>query len=323
MVGHAQLKRFSFTENKMGSPLTIVMYAEDSARALSLSHQSYLLVDSLVSIFSDYIPNSELNRLSATAGTATTVKCSAALFEILKLSKQAYLKGQGTFDITVGPLSKLWREARKSKIFPDSATVVEKRQLVGFDKIQLDTIAGTAALLITGMQLDLGGIAQGYIGQRVIDFLKSRKIENALVDVSGDIVCIGRPPNTNGWTVAIGSVRLDRQLSSQLLITDAAVATSGDTFQFFEHHGKRYSHVIDPLTGYGITSQRDVTVIAKDGALADWLTKACGLLPIWSAKRLARKLNAALLIVEHRKSKMIFYSSRNFKHFWKKGRSHA
>lgn len=318
-VGRAQVKRFSFTENKMASPFTIILYAEDSTKAKSLSVRCFSLVDSLVNIFSDYIPDSELNRLCASAGIGVPFKCSRALFEILELSKEAYSRSEGTFDITIGPLSRLWRESRKSKIFPDSALVKEKLQLIGFHNIQIDQKSRTVVLSKKGMQLDLGGIAQGYIAQHVIDFLKSQKIDNALVDVSGDIVCIGRPPGTNGWTVALSVPYNDNELlSKQLLITDGAVTTSGDKFQFLEYNGRRYSHVIDPFTGYGVTTQRTVTVVAKDGTLADWLTKACGLLPISKAKRLAREMNAALLIIESRKPKMIFYSSKNFKHFWKK-----
>jgi thiamine biosynthesis lipoprotein len=213
----------------------------------------------------------------------------------------------------------LWREARKSKKLPDSISIKEKLKLVGFDRVQIDSSSRTVMLREKGMQIDLGGIAQGYIGQGVIDFLKSQKIENALVDVSGDIVCIGRPPGKSGWTIAVRTPGEDsRLLSKNILLTNCALTTSGDTFQFLEHNGKRYSHVINPRTGYGITSQRNVTIIAKNGALADWLTKACSLLPIMKAKDLARQMNAALLIVEQKKTKLVFHTSRNFNHFWKK-----
>lgn len=317
-IGHGQLKRFSFTENKMASPLTIIMYTEDSIKAKSVSDRCFAKVDSLISIFSDYISDSELNRLCAKAGSGIPIKCSPALFEILQMSKEAYEKSNGAFDITVGPLSRLWREAGRQNKFPDSASVKEKLRLVGFSKIQLDPLMHTAILSPQGMQLDLGGIAQGYIAQRVIDFIKSQKIENALVDVSGDIVCIGKPPQTNGWTVGVNVPRSESEvLSKQLMLTNAAVTTSGDTFRYFEYQGKRYSHVIDPSSGYGITTQRNVTVIAKEGTKADWLTKACSLLSIPEAKKLAQKMDAAVLIVERKKTKMIIHTSKKFRHFWK------
>ncbi|MEP6595178.1 MAG: FAD:protein FMN transferase, partial [Ginsengibacter sp.] len=276
LPGHAQLKRFTFSQPKMGSPFTIIFYSTDSVQANITAEQCFQLVDSLVIIYSDYLDSSELNKLCATAGkTHNYAQVSPALFDILLLSKIAYEKSNGTFEITLGPLTKLWRKARKEKIFPDNATVKEKLALTGFNKIKIDSATQRVLLLQPGMQLDLGGIAQGYIGQRVIDFLKEKNIDDALVDVSGDIVTIGAPPNTNGWTVGINVPGKTAELQKQaLLISNKAVTTSGDAYQYMEHNGKRYSHIIDPKTGYGITSQKNVTVIANDGTTADWLTKA-------------------------------------------------
>ncbi|GHM99305.1 FAD:protein FMN transferase [Cytophagales bacterium WSM2-2] len=300
----------------MGSPLTLIFYCDDSLKAAAFSTRSFHLVDSLVNIFSDYIDESELNQLCRSVGT--TFKCSPALFEILKLSQDAYAKSEGTFDITLGPVTQLWRKARAEKKIPEASQVKEKIALTGFSKIKLDTIAHTATLTQKGMRLDLGGIAQGFIAQQVIDFLKKCQVKNALIDVSGDIVCIGNPPNAKGWTVGISVPGKENQLlQKQLLITNSGVTTSGDVYQYIEHEGKRYSHIVDPLTGYGITTQRNVTVIASDGTLADWLTKACSLLPVAKAKKLAARLNTAVLITEMKKGKLVFYASNNFKQFWK------
>ena len=169
------------------------------------------------------------------------------------------------------------------------------------------------------MQLDLGGIAQGYIAQRVIDFLKTKNIVNALVDVSGDIVTMGAPPNTNGWTVGVNvPEKTDELLKQKLLISNKAVTTSGDVYQYMEHDGKRYSHIVNPRTGYGITSQKNVTVIANDGTTADWLTKACSILSIRKAKKLAHSLQAEVLIAEIKKGKLIFHTTKGFGRYWKR-----
>ncbi|MBI1767642.1 MAG: FAD:protein FMN transferase [Bacteroidetes bacterium] len=307
----------------MGSPFTIILYSEDSAKAIHIAGQCFQLVDSLIYIFSDYVGNSELNRLCASAGTNTAFKCSPALFEILMRSKDAYEKSSGTFDITLGPLTKLWRKARKGKEFPDHTQIKEKLLLTGFNKILIDTVKYTATLPQKGMQLDLGGIAQGYIAQQAINFIKKQNIENALVDVSGDIVCIGMPPNTDGWTVAINVPESEDQfLPNHLNIANQAVTTSGDVYQYMVHNGKKYSHIINPSTGYGIISQRNVTVIAADGTIADWLTKACSILSINKAKRLVQSMNAAVLIVEVKNEKMFFHYSKNFEHFWKSQHPH-
>ena len=315
----AQEKRFSFTQPKMGSPFTIVLYAPDSAAAVSIAQRSFDLVDSLVNIFSDYIDSSELNRLCARAGSKQYFTCSAPLFDILWQSKYAYEQSSGSFDITLGPVTRLWRKARKEKVFPADSLVQKQRALTGFTKISFDTLQRSVQLAQAGMQLDLGGIGQGYIAQKVIDCLQNNNLHNALVDVSGDIVCIGKPPGTKGWTVAINLPESETALlPRQLVISNTAVTTSGDVYQFIEHNGKRYSHIVDPATGYGITSQRNVTVIAAGGNLADWLTKACSILPIAKAKRLAGKLHAEVLVATLQKGKIQYHSSKGFAGYWKK-----
>lgn len=303
----------------MGSPLQIIFYSDDSVKAEKISRHCYHLADSLVYIYSDYLSSSELNQLCATAGNGMSFQCSPELFDILKISEKAFITSERTFDITLGPITHLWRQFRKEKEFPDSTSVSEKLKLVGFKKLLLDTINRTATLTQKGMELDLGGIAQGYIAQKIVELLKRNKIENALVDVSGDIVCIGKPPGKSGWAIAVNVPGDEHELlSRQLVLTNCAVTTSGDVYQFIEHNGKKYSHLIDPKTGYGITSQSNVTVIAKDGTQADWLTKACSILPIKKAMKLARELNASLLIVEIKKGRLVIHSSKNFNHFWKK-----
>jgi FAD:protein FMN transferase len=320
LPGKAQLKRFSFSQPKMGSAFTIILYDTDSVHAAGTAQQCFQLVDHYVEVYSDYIDSSELNRLCAAAGkTKPPFHVSPALLDILLLSKKAFEKSEGSFDITLGPLTHLWRKARKEKIFPGDKPIKEKLALTGFNKIIIDSVAGTVSLLQENMQLDLGGIAQGYIAQKVIDYLKESNIANALVDVSGDIAAIGSPPGTPGWTVGINLPESKEELlARKLLISNKAVTTSGDVYQYMEHRGKRYSHIINPKTGYGITSRRNVTVIANDAVTADWLTKACSLLPFSKAKKLAQELNAEVLIAELKNDKLIFHATKGFAIYWKK-----
>lgn len=315
----AQHKRFSFTKSKMGAPFNIVLFCNDSTRAGQIAKQSFNLVDSFVLIFSDHIDSSELSKLSSTAGAnAKPIAVSPALFDILMLSKKAFAKSESTFDITMGPLTKFWRKTRKEKIFPTDDAVHQKRKLTGFNKLKIDTVNKTVKLIQPGMQLDLGGIAQGYIAQKIIDYLRTQNINHALVNVSGDIVMGNAPPGSNGWTVGINVPETTNELLPQtLLLQNMAVTTSGDAYQFIEHNGKRYSHIIDPRTGYGVTSQRNVTVIANDGTTADWLATACSILSIKKAKKLAAKMNAAVLITENKNDKIIFYSSKGFTSYFK------
>lgn len=311
-TGRGQENRYSFSASKIGSPFNIILYTKDSVTAANTASASFALVDSLVNIFSDYIDSSELSRLSSHPGKP--MHLSPALYDLLIHSQVAYKKSEGTFDITVGPLSKLWRKARKSNVFPGADAVKDALHLTGFDKIKIDTIAHTLVMSQPGMQLDPGGIAQGYIAQAVINYIKEKQIRNALVDVSGDIVAIGAPPGAKGWAIGINKPgQKETLLKHHLLISNKAVSTSGDVYQFMEHNNKRYSHIIDPRTGYGITAQKNVTVIAADGTTADWLTKACSILPLKKAIKLAKAMDAALLVNTIKKGRIISYTNHSFR----------
>ena len=318
MYANAQLKRYAFTEPKMGSPFMIVLYCNDSLQAVDLAKQSFKLVDSFNTIFSDYLNSSELMQLNSSGGSYSSVKVSPALLDILLQSKIAYEKSEGAFDITVGPIVKLWRTARKTNQFPSTKNIDDARNLTGFNKVIIDTANKEVTLPEMGMGLDLGGIAKGWISQKVIDFLSSQKITMALADAGGDIAMSAAPPNSKGWSVGVNVPESKEELLEQsLLIQNKSVATSGDAYQFIEHDGKKYSHITDPKTGYGVTFQRNVTVIANDGATADWLATACSILQIKKAKKLAVKMKAEVLIAENKNDRLVFYSTRGFSNYWK------
>lgn len=314
----AQARKFHFSEQKMGSPFNLVLVSDDSAKAASLARECFALVDSLNRVFSDYDSNSELSRLNANAGKAAS-PVSSLLRKIIVQSNDAYRQSAHAFDITVGPLSRLWRKARKEKKFPDSLDIVQARDLVGFQHLRWNASDSSILLEKAGMQLDLGGIAKGSAAQEVIRFLQTRGIHQALLDAGGDMAMSQAPPGTGGWTIAINiPENTDELLPRRLLLQNKAVATSGDVYQYMEHKGKRYAHIIDPRTGYGIASQRNVTVIADDGALADWLATACSILSIPDAKKLAVKKGAELLITELRNNRIVYHATRGFSRYWKR-----
>ena len=313
---HAQ-KKYSFSESKMGSPLNIIIVTNDSSQAVSLSKACYALVDSFNLLYSDYDSHSELSKLNASAG-ADPKPITQGMLDILLVSQKAYKKSSGVFDITVGSLSHFWRKARKENRFPDAVSLAAIRKQVGFPKLVLQKTNHTL-LLPSGMQLDLGGIAKGYIAQKLLDFLTQQGIHQALVDAGGDMVMSGSPPRSAGWTIGVNVPETtDELLPRKLTLQNMAVATSGDAYQYFENNGKKYSHIIDPRTGYGITSQRNVTVIARNGADADWLATACSILPIEEAKKLAVSENAEVLITEMKEGKVVYHASKGFSQFWKK-----
>jgi len=313
---HAQARKFSYSEMKMGSPFNIIIVSADSVKANHLARKSFQLVDSLNHIFSNYDSSSELSKINAAAGLLP-YKMSPAMLDLVLKAKQAFIQSKGAYDISIGPLSNLWRNARKAKDFPSATTVIATKKLVGLDQVKINKRLGTIFLPTSGMQLDFGGIAKGYIAQWVIDYLKTNGIQEALADAGGDIVISGAPLNTKGWLIGVNLPETtDDLVNKKLQLYNYAVATSGDVYQYFEKQGVKYSHIINPLTGYGVTHLRNVTIIAKTGATADWLATACSILPIKQAKALALSNHAALLVSTLKKGKLHFEATDNFKNFW-------
>jgi thiamine biosynthesis lipoprotein len=296
----------------MGSPFTIVFYDKDSTHAAKLASAAFALVDSFANIYSDYIDSSELNKLSRSAGSNKYMPVTPALYDILLQSQKAYAASKGAFDITIGPVVKLWRKARKEQKFPDSSSIKKAMNLVGFDKVKIDKHSKSILLEKAGMQLDLGGIAQGYIAQKILERLKQQSIKSILVDVSGDIILGDAPPGKKGWIIGVNlPEQTDILHNKKLVLSNCAVSTSGDIYQYIVHNGKKYSHIINPLTGYGVTSGSNVTVIANDATTADWLATSCSILSFRKAKRIARKMNAALMSAHINNTKAVIINATN------------
>lgn len=300
----------------MGSPLNIIFYAQDSVIANKQARACFKLVDSLNHIFSNYDSSSELTRINNNAGIAKSM-ASPLMWELLLESKRAYTKSHGAYNIAMGPLTHLWRTARRLKQFPTTTQIKKNLLLCDFNKIQMNAQDHSIYLSAKGMQLDFGGIGKGFIAQMVVNFLKKQGIPESLVDAGGDIVLGDAPRDKNGWTVGVNKPgQAEDLLPEKLKLHNLSVATSGDVYQFIEHNGKKYSHIIDPATGYGVTSLRNVTVIANEGALADWLATACSILPIPQAKKLANTMHAEILITELINNRIQPYSTNGFAQYW-------
>jgi FAD:protein FMN transferase len=313
----AQLKRFQFSENKMGSPFDIIFYHTDSAEAVSISKECFDLVDSLNNIFSDYSSSSEVGRLASM--TVKDQKVSNELFELILLSKQAWKRSGKTFDVTIGAITQIWRKVKKENRFLNDSEIKTAREQTGFENLIINKRAKTISFKKTGIRFDFGGIVPGYAAQKVIDLLKNKNISSALVDASGDIVVSDPPPGKNGWTIAINLPESENEMwDKKLLLKNFAVSTSGDVYRYMIHEGKKYSHIINPRTGYGVTSQRNVTVIAQDGTTADWLATACSILPIKKALKLAKKEHAVVFIATLVSEKIVTHKSKNFDRFFEK-----
>jgi thiamine biosynthesis lipoprotein len=269
---------FTFTEPHMGTLFKIVLYAADEPSADRAAKAAFQRIAALDAIMSDYRPTSELMRLCQKAG-GDPVRVSEPLFFVLARAQEVSGLSDGAFDVTVGPVVRLWWRARKTQQLPDPQKLSQARSLVGYQNIRLDEKARTVQLLKPGMQLDLGGIAKGYAADEALHVLEQQGIRCALVAAGGDIAVSAPPPDAEGWTIGIAPLEdPNRKPSRYLLLHEAAVSTSGDAEQYVEINGKRYSHIVDPRTGIGLVGRQSVTVVARHGIMADSLTKVVSVL---------------------------------------------
>jgi FAD:protein FMN transferase len=295
----ADPQRFEYEEPHMGTKFRVVLFAPDRAAADRAAKAVFARVEDLNRIMSDYIPDSELMRLCKQSATtpAGPVKVSDDLFDVLAEGQKVAELSAGAFDVTVGPIVRLWRQARRDRLLPDEDERAAALKRVGYKKMVLDPKAKTVHLTVPGMLLDLGGIAKGYAADEGLKVLAAGGVTSALVAASGDIAVSGAPPGKPGWRIDIAPLPGDKE-KRQLLLKDAAVSTSGDSEQFVEIAGVRYSHVVDPRTGLGLTGRRSVTVVARRGIQADSLTKVASILPADKAvKKIESVEGAATLIV--------------------------
>jgi thiamine biosynthesis lipoprotein len=266
----------------MGTRFRIVLYAADEATARTAAAAAFRRIAELDGIMTDYRATSELMRLCgdpAALPSGPGVHVGSDLFTVLRHAQEVSRASGGAFDVTVGPLTHLWRRARKNHQMPDAAALQTARELVGYRKLQIDSKTHTVHLDKPGMILDLGGIGKGYAADAALQTLGRHGITSALVAAGGDIAVSASPPGAAGWSIGIAP--LDDPTATPkryLLLHDAAVSTSGDAEQHLDVDGKRYSHIIDPRSGIGLVEDGSVTVVAPHGLSADPLTKVVSVL---------------------------------------------
>lgn len=288
-----QLKRFEFLQIRMGIPVNIILYAPLEATANQAAKAAFDRIRDIDRSMSDYDPDSELMQLCRNASPGVPVSVSADLFTVLKHAQALSHRTQGAFDVTVGPVVKLWRIARRRKQLPDPDRLENVRQQVNFQYISLNPCQQTVELTKPGIQIDLGAIAKGYAADEALKAMQQFGVPRAMVDAGGDIVVGDPPPDRSYWRIEVEKLRpQDSKLASPPVVhlRNAAIATSGDAYQFLEIDGVRYSHIVDPATGLGLTTPSTVTIIAPTGMQADSLASAVSVLGPESGLRLIQAI---------------------------------
>ncbi len=276
-----ELQKFEFLQIRMGIPVSIQLYAAGEEVANTAAKAAYERIRAIDRMMSDYDPDSELMQLCRNARPGVPHPVSAELAYVLARARDLSERTGGRFDVTIGPVVHLWRKARRREEMPDASALEEALARVGFRSVIVDEEGRTVTFTQPDMRLDLGAIAKGYAADEALRILREHGLPRALVDAGGDVVVGDAPPGRSGWRIEMEGIRdpeKERSDPRVLLLTNSAVATSGDAYRFVEIDGVRYSHIVDPETGLGLTTRSSVTVIAPDCMTADSLATAVSVL---------------------------------------------
>jgi thiamine biosynthesis lipoprotein len=271
------LQRHEAVEPHMGTLVRVTLFAASEQAATDAFRAAFDRIRALDRTLSDYQSDSELNRLT-TAAVGRSVPVSEDLFTVLAASQALAEATGGAFDVTQGPVIRLWREARRTRQLPGVAALEQAAMRSGFRKLHLDANGRRVTLDVAGMALDVGAIGKGYAASEATEVLTGLGVRSALVAISGDLAFSAAPPGRRGWRIGVHALDASvTDIPATLELTHAAVSTSGSSEQYADIGGRRYSHVIDPTSGMGLTEDITVTVIARHGIDADGLDTAISL----------------------------------------------
>jgi thiamine biosynthesis lipoprotein len=316
------LERFEAVEPHMGTLVRITLYAPDEDTARTAFRSAFDRIRALDRALSDYQPDSELNQLTRTA-VGRPIAVSDDLFRVLSASQRLAEATNGAFDVTQGPVIRLWREARRTQRLPEPNALEDAATRGGYRKLHVDPVARTAMVDTADMALDLGAIGKGYAASEALDVLKRLGVRRALVAISGDLAFGDAPPGRRGWRIGIHSLdRAITEIPATLELTNGAVSTSGSSEQYVDIGGRRYSHVIDPDSKMGLTGDVTVTVVARRGIDADGLDTTISLIgPARGLALLDQFPDAAALIVRRTESGTTVVASDRFRALAARSRS--
>ncbi len=279
------LIRVDGSVDAMGTGFSIVAYGEDRARLQTAVAQGLEEARRLDELLSNYKPDSEWSQMNRQAADRP-FPASTELFELLSACVEYSRASEGTFDISVGPLMKLWGFYKGAGHLPHRAEVRGALSLVGYRNILLDASNRRVRFAKKGVELDPGGIGKGYAVDRIAQILKDQGVQHALVSGGGSsIFAIGAPPNEPGWKAEIKNPRDPSKPVASVILKDESMSTSGGYEKFFRAEGKVFSHIMDPRTGFPSQGMLSTSVITPKTIDSEAWAKPYYILgPLWTAQ---------------------------------------
>jgi thiamine biosynthesis lipoprotein len=257
------LLRVELSDEAMGSTFSVVLHGSDRRKLETAAEAAFKEVHRLDRLLSNYRPDSEWSEMNRTAAVRP-VKLSAELFQLLSDCLEYSRQSDGAFDISVGPLIKVWGFYKGEGVLPRPADVTDALTRVGHRHVRLDATAQTIQFDRPGVELDPGGIGKGYAVDRMVKILKGNGVRIALVSAAGSsIYGMGAPPaEPLGWQITIRAPEDPNRSAAELFLKDMSLSTSGSYEKFFWAEGRTYAHIIDPRTGYPAHGTASVSVMA-------------------------------------------------------------
>lgn len=254
--------RLESSSGAMGSTWSIAVYGQDRARMEEAVDMAFEELRRLDGMLSNYRPDSELSEVNRRSAELP-VRVSREFLDLLAACLDYSRQSEGAFDITVGPLMRVWGFYKGSGRLPHPAEVRAALASVGYRNIILEQDRRTVRFVRRGVELDAGGIGKGYAVDRMVDVLRRSGIDTALVSAAGSsIYGLGAPPGEKGWKVDIRDPKDERKTAAQVYLRNNSLSTSGNYEKFFNAGGRTYAHIMDPRTGFPAQGVLAVSVIA-------------------------------------------------------------
>lgn len=257
----------------MGSDFQITVVAANESIGNANIEAAVAEMKRVERMISSWDKNSETSQINRNAGLKPT-KVSPELFGLIQRALKISEITDGAFDITYASADKLWRFDGSMDKIPTDEEIKKSVSKIGFEKIKLDVDAQTVFLLESGMKIGFGAIGKGYAADRAKALLLSKEVKAGIINASGDLTTWGNKADGGKWMVGISNPLNKRKVFGWLPVMESSVATSGNYEKYVVFKGKKYSHIIDPRTGYPISGISSVSIFAKKVELCDALATA-------------------------------------------------
>ncbi|MEY4963586.1 MAG: hypothetical protein RLZZ323_905 [Bacteroidota bacterium] len=287
----------------LGSPFEITVVAKDSVEAKKYTDLAIAEVKRIENQISDWIPTTQISLVNKNAGIQA-VKVDSEVFDLVERAIKISEITDGAFDISYASMDKIWKFDGSMTTMPSEEAIKKSVSKIGYKNIVLDKTNQTVFLKKEGMKLGFGGIGQGYIADKVKDLLFANGCKSGIVNVSGDINAWGRQSNHEPWTVGIINPMNKNKVFATFPLENSAVETSGSYEKYVVFNGIRYSHIIDPRTGYPAQGVVSVSVFAKQTEIADALATGIFVLGVEVGLDLVNQLKGIECIIVDDKGKI-------------------